>query len=89
MANQIAVNSTDIKAAVPFYGMQPAVEDVPKIKASLLLHYAGNDERINQGIQAYEAALKKARVDYKLFMYEGAEHGFFNDTSPRYNEKSA
>jgi carboxymethylenebutenolidase len=89
MANQVAVNSPDLKAAVPFYGMQPAPEDVPKIKASLLIHYAGLDERINQGIPAFEAALKKAHVDYKIFMYEGAEHAFFNDTSPRYNKEAA
>ena len=89
MANQVAVNSSDLKAAVPFYGMQPAPEDVPKIKAPLLLHYAGNDERINQGIPAYEAELKKAHVDYKMYMYEGVEHAFFNDTGPRYNEKAA
>jgi carboxymethylenebutenolidase len=89
MANQVAVNSPDLKAAVPFYGMQPAAEDVPKIKASLLLHYAGNDERINQGIPAYEAALKKARVEYKLYMYPGAEHAFFNDAGQRYNPEAA
>lgn len=89
MANQIAVNSPDLKAAVPFYGMQPAPEDVPKIKASLLIHYAGLDERINQGIPAFEAALKNAHVDYKIFMYEGAEHAFFNDISPRYNKEVA
>jgi carboxymethylenebutenolidase len=89
MANQVAVNSPDVKAVVPFYGMQPATEDVPKIKASLLLHYAGDDERINQGIPAYEAALKKAHVKYKLYMYPGAEHAFFNDTGQRYNSEAA
>jgi len=89
MANQVAVNSPDLKAAVPFYGMQPVAEDVPKIKASLLLHYAGNDERINQGIPAYEAALKKAHVEYKLYMYPSAEHAFFNDTGQRYNPEAA
>ncbi len=89
MANQVAVNSLDLKAAIPFYGRQPAAEDVSKIKASLLLHYAGNDERINQGIPAYEAALKKADVEYKLYMYPGAEHAFFNDTGPRYNPEAA
>jgi carboxymethylenebutenolidase len=89
MANQIAVNSSDLDAAVSFYGMQPASEDVLKIRASLLLHYAGNDERINQGIAAYEAALKKAHVEYKLYMYPGVEHAFFNDTSPRYNPEAA
>ena len=89
IANQIAVNSPDVKAVVPFYGIQPASEDVSKIKASLLLHYAGLDERINKGIPAFESALKEAHVDYKLFIYEGAEHAFFNDTGPRYDEKSA
>jgi carboxymethylenebutenolidase len=68
MTNQVAVNAPDVKAAVPFYGRQPAPEDVPKIKASLLLHYAGLDERINEGIPAFEAALKDASVEYELFM---------------------
>jgi len=89
VTNQIAVNSPDLKAAAPFYGRQPAPEDVPKIKASLLLHYAGLDERINKGISAFEAALKEASVDYIIFMYEGAEHAFFNDTSSRYHEEAA
>jgi carboxymethylenebutenolidase len=89
VSNQIAVNSPDLKAAAPFYGRQPAPEDVPQIKASLLLHYAGLDERINKGIPAFEAALKEASVDYKIFMYEGAEHAFFNDTSSRYHEEAA
>jgi carboxymethylenebutenolidase len=89
MANQVAVNSPDLKAAVPFYGMQPATGDVSKIKSSLLLHYAGLDERINQGIPAYEAALKKANIDYRMYTYKGSEHAFFNDTSQRYNEDAA
>ena len=89
MTNQVAVNSLDVQAAVPFYGRQPAPEDVPKIKASLLLQYAGDDERINAGIPAFEAALKEASVDYKMFMYEGAGHAFFNDTGPRYHEEAA
>jgi carboxymethylenebutenolidase len=90
MTNQVAVNSPDLRAAVPFYGRQPASEDVPKIKASLLLHYAGLDRRINEGIEAFEAALKKASIDYKLYMYEGAGHAFFNDTSEsRYHKESA
>ena len=89
MANQVAVNAPDLEAAVPFYGRQPASEDVPKIKASLLLHYAGLDERINEGIPTYEAALKEASVDYRMFIYEGAEHAFFNDTSARYHEEAA
>ncbi len=89
VTNQVAVNSPDLKAAVPFYGRQPASEDVPKIKASLLLQYAGLDERINKGISEFEAALKKSSVDYKIFMYEGAGHAFFNDTSSRYHEEAA
>ena len=89
VTNQVAVNSPDVQAAVPFYGRQPAPEDVPKMKASLLLQYAGDDERINAGIPAFEAALKEASVDYKMFMYEGAGHAFFNDTGPRYHEEAA
>ena len=89
VTNQVAVNSPDLAAAVPFYGMQPAVEDVPKIKAAMLIHYAGDDERINAGIPAFEEALKKAGVDYKIFMYPGAGHAFFNDTGQRYNKEAA
>ncbi len=90
MANQVAVHSPDLSAAVPYYGRQPASEDVPKIKASLLLHYAGIDEAINKGIPEYEAALKKASVNYKLYMYEGAQHAFNNDMNPaRYNKEAA
>ncbi|MBD3183323.1 dienelactone hydrolase family protein [Candidatus Poribacteria bacterium] len=90
MSNQVAVNSPDLVAAAPFYGRQPDAEEVPKIKASLLLHYAGLDERINAGIPTYEEALKKASVDYKIYMYEGAKHAFFNDTNPnRYHEEAA
>ncbi len=90
MANQVAVHSPDLIAAVPFYGSQPASEDVPKIKASLLLHYAGLDNRINSGIPAYEAALRVASVEYQIYIYEGANHAFFNDTRPdRYHEEAA
>jgi carboxymethylenebutenolidase len=90
MANQLAVNSPDVAAAVPYYGRQPAAADVPKIKASLLLHYAGTDEFINPGIPAYVEALKKAGVDYRLYMYEGAQHAFNNDTNlARYNKEAA
>jgi len=90
MANQVVVRSPDLSAAVPYYGSQPAAEDVPKIKSSLLLHYAGLDKRINAGIKAFEAALKKASVDYKIYMYEGAGHAFFNDTSEsRYHKAAA
>jgi len=90
MANQVAVNCPRTKASVPFYGNQPEAKDVDKIKASLLLHYAENDERINKGIPAYEEALKKASVDYRLHMYEGTEHGFHNDTNAeRYHKEAA
>ncbi len=89
MTNQVAVNSPDVQAAVPFYGRQPASEDVSRIKASLLVHYAGDDERINAGIPVFEAALKEASVEHEIFMYEGAKHAFFNDTSPRYHEDAS
>ena len=90
MANQVAVNSPDVLAVVPYYGRQPASEEVPKIKASLLLQYAGLDEGINKGIPAYEEALKKASIDYNIHMYEGAQHGFNNDANPaRYNKEAA
>jgi len=90
VTNQVAVHSPDLTAAVPFYGRQPAAEDVPKIKASMLIHYAGLDKRINAGIEAFEAALKKASVDYKIYMYEGAGHAFFNDTNEsRYHKEAS
>ncbi len=90
MANRVAVNSPDVIAVVPYYGPQPAAEDVPKIKASLLLHYAGDDAGVNKGIPTYEAALKKANVDYKMYMYEGAKHAFNDDTrAERYNKEAA
>jgi carboxymethylenebutenolidase len=90
MANQMAVHAPNLKAAVAFYGRQAAVEDVPKIKAALQLHYAETDERINAGISAYEEALKTAGVNYELFMYKGVDHAFHNDTSAaRYNEAAA
>ena len=89
MTNQVAVNAPDLTAAVPFYGRQPDAADVPKIKASLLCHYAGLDERINAGIPAFEEALKAAGIEYKMFMYEGAGHAFFNDTGSRYHKEAA
>jgi carboxymethylenebutenolidase len=90
MTNQVAVRAPDLVAAVPYYGPQPAAQDAPKIKAAMLLHYAGNDERIDRGIPAFEEALKKARVDYKIYIYEGAQHAFNNDTNPqRYNKEAA
>jgi carboxymethylenebutenolidase len=89
ITNQVAVNAPDLAAAVPFYGSQPAAEDVPKIKAAMLIHYAGDDARINAGIPAFEEALKKAGVDYKIYMYEGAGHAFMNDTGTRYHKEAA
>ncbi len=89
-ANQVAVNSPDVLAVIPYYGGQPASEDVPKINAPLLLHYAGLDEGINKGIPAYEEALKKASINYKMYMYEGARHAFNDETrADRYNKEAA
>lgn len=90
MANKLAVNDPKLNAAIAYYGAQVKAEDVPKIKASVMLHYGGLDERINAGIPAYEAALKQNKVDYQLFIYEGVNHAFNNDTSAtRYNEAAA
>jgi carboxymethylenebutenolidase len=90
MTNTMAVNVPDLRAAVPYYGRQPEADDVPKIKAALLLQYAGMDERINAGIPAFEEALKKAGIRYQLYIYEGAQHAFNNDTAPtRYNAEVA
>ncbi|GAB2887686.1 dienelactone hydrolase family protein [Uliginosibacterium flavum] len=88
--NQLATLAPDLNAGVAFYGMQPKAEEVPKIKAPLQLHYAGLDERLNAGIAAYEAALKAAGKPYELYMYDGANHAFNNDTNAaRYNEAAA
>lgn len=90
LVNQLAVNVPDLKAAVAFYGRQADAADVPKIKAALQLHYGGLDERINAGIPAYEEALKKNKVKYEVYIYEGVNHAFHNDTSGvRYNEPAA
>jgi carboxymethylenebutenolidase len=90
VTNQVAVNAPGLIAAVPFYGRQPDAKDVPKIKASLLCHYGGLDKRINAGIEAFEAALKAASVEYKIYIYEGARHAFFNDTrADRYHKEAA
>jgi carboxymethylenebutenolidase len=90
MANNLAVNDPKLLAAVAYYGMQAKTEDIPKIQASLMLHYAGLDERVNAGIPAYEVALKENKKDYKLYVYEGVNHAFNNSTSPtRYNEAAA
>ena len=89
VTNQVAVNSSDVQAAVPFYGRQPSKEDVRRIKAAMLIHYAEDDERINAGIPEFEKALKEAGVDYKIYMYPNAQHAFFNDTGSRYNPEAA
>ncbi|RYY42230.1 MAG: dienelactone hydrolase family protein, partial [Chitinophagaceae bacterium] len=83
-------NVPELKAAVAFYGRQPALEDVPKIKAAVQLNYAGQDERVNAGMTAYEEALKKNGIAYEQYVYEGSQHAFHNDTSAaRYNEAAA
>jgi carboxymethylenebutenolidase len=90
MANTLAVRIPDvITAAVPFYGSQPAAADVAKIKAPLLLQYAELDQRINAGWPAYETALKANEVKHTMHMYPGVNHGFHNDTTPRYDEAAA
>ena len=89
ISNFLATRVPDLAAAVPFYGGQPNAEDVPKIKAPLLIHYAGTDDRINAGWPAYEAALKAANVRYTMHMYPGTQHGFNNDTTPRYDAAAA
>src|SRR5215212_3302034 len=90
MANQLAVNVPSLKAAVAFYGRQPEAADVARIKAAVQLHYGALDERVNAGIPAYEEALKKNNISYELYIYEGANHAFHNDTAPtRYNEAAA
>ncbi|MDX8467562.1 dienelactone hydrolase family protein [Mesorhizobium sp. VK23B] len=88
--NALAVNAPDLNAGVAYYGMQPKAEDVPKIKAALLLHYAGLDERIDAGIDAYKKALDAAHVEYTVYVYDGVNHAFNNDTSAaRYDKKAA
>jgi carboxymethylenebutenolidase len=87
--NNLAVNEPDLNAGVAYYGGQPKAEDVPKIKAALMLHYASLDERINAGIPAYEAALKGAGKTYEIHMYEGANHAFNNDTNAARYDKNA
>jgi carboxymethylenebutenolidase len=90
MANNLAVNVPNLKAAVAFYGRQAATADVPKIQAAVQLHYASLDERVNAGIKEYEEALKKEGKTYEVLMYEGVQHAFHNDTSAaRYNETAA
>jgi carboxymethylenebutenolidase len=89
VANQMAVRIPDLAASVPFYGGQPKAEDVSKIQAPLLLHYAALDERINAGWPAYEKALKEHNKKYTAYMYPNVNHGFHNDTTPRYDKEAA
>ncbi len=90
MSNSLAVAVPKLKAAVAYYGRQPDAAQVPQIKASLMLHYGGLDERVNAGIPAYETALKANNIPYEIFVYEGVNHAFHNDTAPtRYNEAAA
>jgi len=89
ISNMMAVRVPDLAAAVPFYGGQPPLEEVPKIKSPVLLHYAELDTRVNEGWQAYEQALKDNKKAYTAYMYKNANHGFHNDTTPRYDKEAA
>lgn len=89
ISNMMAVRIPDLKAAVPFYGGQPSAEEVPAIQASLLLQFAGLDERVNAGWPYYEAALCENNKEYIAYIYPDVNHGFHNDTTPRYNEEAA
>jgi carboxymethylenebutenolidase len=89
IANMLATRVPDLAAAVPFYGGQPPAADVPKIKCPLLIHYAANDERINAGWPAYEEALKANKVPHEAHVYPGTQHGFNNDTTPRFDAAAA
>ena len=89
VSNAAAVAYPELDCAVPFYGRQPRVEDVPKISAPLLLHYAELDKNINEGWPAYEAALKSNNKDYEAYIYPGVNHGFHNDSTPRYDQPAA
>lgn len=90
IVNQLAVRlGKELDAGVAFYGRQPGADDVPKISAPLMLHYAGEDKGVDAGIPAYEAALKANKKKYEIFMYEGKQHGFHNDTTPRYDAEAA
>ena len=89
IANLLATRLPDLRAAIPFYGSPPPLANVPNIKAELLIHYAGNDARINATWPDYKAALDKAGVRYQAFVYDGVEHGFNNDTTPRFDKAAA
>ena len=89
IANLLSVRIPEVAAVAPFYGVQPAAADVAKMNAAVLAHYAGNDERINSGIPAFEAALKANNKKFELHVYPGTVHGFHNDTTPRYDDAAA
>jgi carboxymethylenebutenolidase len=89
MVNFLATQVPTLAAAVPFYGAQPKAEEVAKIKAPMLIHYASNDDRIDAGIPAFEDALKANKIKYQLFKYDGTQHGFNNDTTPRFDKDAA
>ena len=89
MAHVLSVRVPDLAAAVPFYGSAPAPEDAAKVKAPLLIHFAERDPRINAAWPAYEAALKAANVKYEAYTYPGTQHGFNNDTTPRFDAAAA
>ena len=89
IVNLMAIRLPDLAAGVPFYGSQPPLDQVPNIKAPLLLHYAGLDTRINEGWPAYEAALKANKIEYTAYIYPNVNHGFHNDTTPRYDKAAA
>jgi carboxymethylenebutenolidase len=85
----MAVRLPDLAAAVPFYGTQPPLDQVPQIKAPLLIHYAGLDTHVNEGWPAYENALKENKKEYTAYIYPNVNHGFHNDTTPRYDKDAA
>jgi carboxymethylenebutenolidase len=89
VVNNLAVRLPELRAGAPFYGSQPSAEDVPSIGAALQIHYAGLDERVNAGWPAYQEALDANRKNYEVHIYDGANHGFHNDTTPRYDEAAA
>ena len=89
ISNMMAVRLPELKAAVPFYGGQPTAEEVPSIQAPLQIHFAENDERVNAGWSAYEAALKQHGKKYEVHFYPGTNHGFHNHSTPRYDEEAA
>ena len=90
VVNNLAVRlGADLAAGAPFYGRQAGADEVPKIKAPLMLHYAGNDQGVNSGIEAFETALKANGKTYTKYVYDGTQHGFHNDTTPRYDEAAA